>query len=253
MNDLAPIFRRVAAINPVPDETDLPATVMATTALLDAIDERNGTLKTQQIQRTQNTSRNRTSYRRTGVLAAIAAFVIVIGIGGAIVFTAYQAEDTSTAVASQPAAFVGDVMLARDVLPRGMANAMEDTIRTDSLLTIDRSAYDSRFPERLDIVLYANPRQTDGIWTEFLSRVIGLPGETIEARDGVLYVDGRILDEPYIKNPQIPMLPFGPITLGADEVWLMGDNRQNGLDSRDGFGPIPISELLAEVTEIANP
>jgi len=48
MNDLAPILRRVAAINPVPDETDLPANVMSATALLDTIDERTGAVQTQQ-------------------------------------------------------------------------------------------------------------------------------------------------------------------------------------------------------------
>jgi len=252
MSDLAPIFERIAAINPVPDETDLPTTVMATSALLDAIDERNGTVQTQQTKRTQDTSRDKTKQRRTGALTAIAAFVVVV-IGGAIAFTANQAEDASSVGASQQATDGQEVVVAREFLLRNMANAMEDTIETDALLTVDRDAYDSDDPQRLDIVLYADPRHLDGIDTEFLSRVIGLPGETIEAREGDVYIDGRVLDEPYLKNPHIPMLPFGPITLGADEVWLMGDNRQNALMDSQDIGPRRVSELRGEVTAITNP
>jgi signal peptidase I len=129
---------------------------------------------------------------------------------------------------------------------------MEDTISTDELLTVDRGAYDSGDPERLDIVLYANPRPEDGLYDGFVGRIVGLGGETIEASEGKMYINGSLLDEPYLKNPQIPMASFGPIKLEPDEMWLMGDNRQVPMHSRV-FGPIPVSELRGRVTAIVNP
>jgi signal peptidase I len=107
-------------------------------------------------------------------------------------------------------------------------------------------------PQRLDIVLYAEIRDSDVTDPpELVTRVIGLPGDTIEARDGNVHVNDSMLDEPYLKNPQIPALPFGPITLGTDELWLMGDNRQSSGEC-EFHGPISISWLRARVTQIAH-
>jgi len=181
----------------------------------------------------------------------VAAFAFVLVIGGVVAFMTSSTQDAPIAAAAQSAT-VPDEILAGDVLPKAMAHAMADTINTESRLTVDRGAYDSDSPDRFDIVLFANPRELVGLYEQFLSRVIGLPGETIEARDGNVYVDDRVLDEPYLKNPQLPMLPFGPITLRADELWLMGDNRQAALYSRD-LGPIPISLLRGEIMDIKNP
>ena len=236
MNDLAPIFERVAVINPVPDENDLPAHAMAAAALLDVVDERTGTMQTKQ---TQTRPQQEPKRRRTGALLALTTFAVVIVIGGVTALTGNGAPDSSSVTSPEPASVNDDVILAGDVLPRAMSTAMEDTISTDELLIVDRGTYDSGDPERLDIALYANPRPEDGLYDEFLGRIVGLGGETIEARDGGLYVNGSLLDEPYLKNPQIPMATFGPITLGPDEVWLMGDNRQVPMHSRV-FGPIPV-------------
>jgi signal peptidase I len=77
---------------------------------------------------------------------------------------------------------------------------------------------------------------------EYIKRVIGLPGETVEGRDGRIYVDGKELVEPY--------LPLGPttsdfkaVTLGDNELWVMGDNREKSSDSRV-FGPIDRSTVV---------
>ncbi len=250
MNDLAPILRRVAAINPVPDETDLPANVMSATALLDTIDERTGAVQTQQHHTKTQEGPKR---RRTGALVASVAFTIIIVIGGVFTLIADQAEDEPFAAAAQPTTVTGVVISAEDVLAVRNQNSMEDTIRSDSLLTVDRSAYDTDLPERLDIVLYADARDSDVMLPrQLVTRVIGLPGETIEVREGRVYIDDRVLDELYLKNPQVPLLPFGPITLGSDEMWLMGDNRQASGDS-DFRGAIAVSLLRGKITEIANP
>jgi hypothetical protein len=89
MNDLAPIFRRVAAINPVPDETDLPANVMSATALLDTIDERTGAVQTQQ----HHTKPQEGPKRRSGWLIAAASFAVAIVFIGAVTLLANTAEN----------------------------------------------------------------------------------------------------------------------------------------------------------------
>jgi signal peptidase I len=77
---------------------------------------------------------------------------------------------------------------------------------------------------------------------EYIKRIIGLPGETVEGRQGRVYVDGKELVEPYL-----PLGPttsdFDPVTLGGTELWVMGDNRENSSDSRV-FGPIDKSTVV---------
>jgi signal peptidase I len=78
--------------------------------------------------------------------------------------------------------------------------------------------------------------------TEFIKRVIALPGETVEGKGGHIYINGRLLREPYL-SPQIVTSDFAPHLVPAGQVWVMGDNRGNSNDSRF-FGTIPDSQIV---------
>lgn len=88
-------------------------------------------------------------------------------------------------------------------------------------------------PERGDIVILHHP--VTGQERDLVKRVIGLPGETLRIRDGVVYINGRELIEPYVKEPWRGDLP--ELTIPAGAYFVMGDNRNNSLDSRV-FGPV---------------
>ncbi len=82
------------------------------------------------------------------------------------------------------------------------------------------------------------PPSTD----EYVKRVIALPGEMVQARDGRLYVDGRRLVEPYLPEGTVTS-SFGPVQVGGGELWVMGDNRASSLDSRS-FGTIRLDTVV---------
>jgi signal peptidase I len=90
-----------------------------------------------------------------------------------------------------------------------------------------------RQPGRGDVVIFEYPRD---ISRDFIKRVVGLPGETVEIIGGKVYVDGQLMPEPFGPNPGSYDAP--PVTVGPDEVYVMGDNRNNSSDSHI-WGTLP--------------
>ena len=88
-------------------------------------------------------------------------------------------------------------------------------------------------PERFDVVICRYPGRGD---TNFVKRVVGLPGDTVELRDGYLYVNGERYEEPYIRDEYRTSggrgLDYGPCTVPEGEYFVMGDHRNNSNDSR---------------------
>ena len=87
--------------------------------------------------------------------------------------------------------------------------------------------------------------------SDFIKRVIGLPGETLEIHDGMMHVDGVAIDEPYL-HPDTRMPDYGPITVPPGFVFVMGDNRNQSQDSRY-FGPIPTGDIVGRAFVILWP
>ena len=95
-------------------------------------------------------------------------------------------------------------------------------------------------PERGDIIIL-HPRQRDD--RDLVKRVIGLPGERVEIREGVVFINGRKLLEPYVKETWRGQME--PITLEPDHYFVMGDNRNNSADSRS-FGPVDEDDIVGK-------
>ncbi len=154
------------------------------------------------------------------------------------------------------------------------SGSMEDTLQVNDRVLVNKLAYQIGDIARGDVIVFDDPRggfgQTDesvvdsalrnlfesiGLAaprSEFIKRVIGLPGEVVEGRDGRVYVDGAPIDEPYLKEPTRPIAAFGPIAVPSDALFVMGDNRAESQDSRV-FGPIPTEDVVGKAFVIIWP
>ncbi|MDX1584956.1 MAG: signal peptidase I [Thermoanaerobaculia bacterium] len=103
--------------------------------------------------------------------------------------------------------------------------------------------------ERGDLVVFRYPEDPE---VDFVKRVIALPGETIEIANKSVWIDGQRLDEPYVRIRDRKRMPkrddFGPLTMGENEYFVMGDHRDESNDSRY-WGPVP-RELITGYPEI---
>ena len=106
-------------------------------------------------------------------------------------------------------------------------------------------------PQRFDVVICRYPGRGD---TNFVKRVVGLPGDTIEIRDGYLYINGDRYEEPYISDEYRSgrLNTFGPYTVPAGEYFVMGDHRNNSNDSRY-VGAISRDMIVGHVRPVVYP
>ena len=109
--------------------------------------------------------------------------------------------------------------------------SMENTLDDGDQLSVDKLTYRFHDPERFDIIVFPF-RYKDN--TYYIKRIIGLPGETVQIVDGEIYINGELLEESYGREVmQDAGLAAEPITLGDDEYFVLGDNRNYSSDSRD--------------------
>lgn len=112
-------------------------------------------------------------------------------------------------------------------------SSMEPNFHNQQYIMIDKLTYRFRSPARGEVVVFHPPvNETDN----YIKRIIGLPGETVRIENGEVYVDGHKLIEPYLGKSQHLTQSFNsvkPLTLKANEYFVMGDNRSHSSDSRD--------------------
>ncbi len=145
------------------------------------------------------------------------------------------------------------------------SGSMEPQLVEHDRVVVSRTAYRLHEPNRGDIVVFPSPAvppEEHGFIAEvgddlldtlavgdrgdreLIKRVIGLPGETIEGRDGEVVIGGRVLVEPYLAEGTITD-DFGPVTVPEGHVFVLGDNRTNSHDSRfPDIGPIEVDSIV---------
>lgn len=133
---------------------------------------------------------------------------------------------------------VDNFLLINAVIP---SESMENTIMTGDRIFGNRLAYLFDDPERFDIVIFKYP---DDESQRFIKRVIGLPGETVEIREGKVYINGSDtpLDDSF--TPETPVGNFGPYTVPEGCYFMLGDNRNNSRDSHMWDNPYVKKEKI---------
>jgi signal peptidase I len=145
-------------------------------------------------------------------------------------------EVAETVIPAVVIALVINLFLAQATQVLGQS--MEPNLHSTQRVVVEKVTY--RFlhgPRRGDIVVIDLPGQTEML----IKRVVGLPGESVEVRNGQVYIDGEALDEPWTVRPGGGN--YGPQTIPPLRVFVMGDNRGASNDSRS-FGPVAIEHVV---------
>lgn len=154
------------------------------------------------------------------------------------------------------------------------SSSMEPTLRINDRMVVEKVTYLFRDPVRGDVVVFEGDEDADGdddrtagervvrgvgqflgvvptSARDFVKRVIGLPGDEVEITDGVVRVNGVVLDEPYVsfEDPS----DYGPVTVPEGTLFFLGDNRPNSSDSRRGLGFVPIGRVVGRAVVIIWP
>lgn len=126
---------------------------------------------------------------------------------------------------------------------RVSGHSMEATLHDGDNLIVDKLSYRFRDPKRFEIIVFPYRHKEN---TYYIKRIIGLPGETVQVKDGYVYIDGEKLDENYgLEVMEDAGIAAEPIELGEDEYFVLGDNRNHSSDSRDpSVGILHRDELI---------
>ena len=156
------------------------------------------------------------------------------------------------------------------------SESMEPTLYRGDRVLVNKLAYASGEMGRQDVIVFVNPNGQEppqrgvvggflhwlgeGIGVaqpqheDYIKRVIGLPGETLEIHDETVFVDGEAIEEPYLTvEAKSCNRDFGPVTVPEAALFMMGDNRCNSADSRYGLGFVPTDKVVGRAFVIIWP
>ncbi len=127
-------------------------------------------------------------------------------------------------------------------------NSMLNTLHNNEYMIVTKYQYLFDDPQRFDVVICHFPGRGG---TNFVKRIVGVPGDTVEIRDETLYVNGEAIDEPYIDFRPVAM---APVTVQEGHYFVMGDNRSNSHDSRAAdVGQLQRDQIMGKVRLVAWP
>lgn len=148
-----------------------------------------------------------------------------------------------------------------------VGHSMEPTLYNDDHVLIDKVSYCFKEPQRYDVIIF-EPAIAN-VSKYYVKRIIGLPGETVQIVDGVVYIDGEPLEDDIIYSFMLedengeeitPEKIFNaglasePVELGYDEYFVLGDNRNNSEDSRfANVGNVKYSSIIGRIWAISSP
>jgi signal peptidase I len=155
------------------------------------------------------------------------------------------------------------------------SGSMENTLLIGDRVLVNKVTYHFHDPRRGDIIVFAEPHPPPGLhrslpsafwhWLteglgvsnspdkDFIKRVIGLPGDTVEVSQGIVFINGHRLNEPGYLNPVKDRSDFPPTKVPAGNLFVMGDNRTGSNDSRGTLGFIPLNKVIGRAFVIIWP
>lgn len=129
---------------------------------------------------------------------------------------------------------------------RVSGHSMETTLSNGDNLIVDKLSYRFSDPKRFDIIVFPFKYEEN---TYYIKRIIGLPGDTVQVTDGCAYIDGELLESDIYGAELMEEsgIASEPLTLGEDEYFVLGDNRNHSSDSRDpSVGILTRKDLLGK-------
>ena len=138
---------------------------------------------------------------------------------------------------------IGVFLLSRATVQSSVVvgGSMEPSFEDGQRLLINKAVYHFREPQRSEVIVFHPPT---GRGPDFIKRIIALPGDTIEIKEGAVYINDRATDEPYIKAA--PSYTMTSREIPEGEYFVLGDNRNNSNDSHS-WGTLPQENIIGKV------
>lgn len=133
-------------------------------------------------------------------------------------------------------------------------SSMEPNFHNNEYIVVEKLSYRFHAPRRGDVIVLEYP---GNISVDYIKRIIGLPGETVKIDNGQVFVNGTQLQEPYLTNGQTTTIggssstPY-QVTLGENQYFMLGDNRDHSSDSRD-WGVLDRSLIVGRAALVLYP
>jgi signal peptidase I len=121
------------------------------------------------------------------------------------------------------------------------SGSMEPTLDVNDRIVVNKVIYHFRQPRRMEVVVFRGVTAMGGPKKDLIKRLVGLPGETFEVKEGTIYISNSPIAEKHTMNKDFS--DFGPVDIPADSYFVMGDNRPSSADSRF-WGFLPSKNLI---------